>query len=67
MIIQGLNELWAEDRMPLPDVLARLEAMGSSAARGEPAVDIVCTEPRRTRVQGAYYYPHVPPSYPRPS
>jgi len=26
-VIQGLDEKWAEDRMPLPDVLARLEAM----------------------------------------
>ena len=26
-VIQGLDERWAEDRMPLPDVLARLEAM----------------------------------------
>ena len=26
-IIQGLDEKWAEDRMPLSDVLARLEAM----------------------------------------
>ena len=26
-VIQGLDEKWSEDRMPLPDVLAQLEAM----------------------------------------
>eukprot|EP00964_Phaeocystis_antarctica_P131354 scaffold95252_cov69-Phaeocystis_antarctica.AAC.1 len=31
-VIQGLDERWAEDRMPLPDVLARLEAMVVAAA-----------------------------------
>jgi len=31
-VIQGLNEQWAEERMPMPDVLARLEAMVVAAA-----------------------------------
>ena len=31
-VIQGLDEKWAEERMPLPDVLARLEAMVVAAA-----------------------------------
>ena len=31
-VIQGLNEQWAEDRMLLPDVLARLEAMVVAAS-----------------------------------
>jgi hypothetical protein len=30
-VIQGLSELWAEERMPLPNVLARLEAMVAAA------------------------------------
>ena len=36
-IIQGLDERWEEDRMPLPDVLARLEAMVVAAT--EEAAD----------------------------
>ena len=62
-VIQGLNENWAEERMPLPDVLARLEAMvvaaplssseaeAASAAAGEEArVCIICEEaPREVR------------------
>ena len=31
-VIQGLDEKWAEERMPLPNVLARLEAMVVAAA-----------------------------------
>ena len=58
-IIQRLDERWAEDRMPLPDVLARLEAMvvaataSSSEAEAEAAearVCIICEEaPREVR------------------
>ena len=55
----SLTEEWAEDRMPLPDVLARLEAMvvaataSSSEAEAEAAearVCIICEEaPREVR------------------
>jgi hypothetical protein len=59
-IIQGLDEKWAEERMPLPDVLARLEAMvvaataSSSEAEAAVAADarvcIICEEaPREVR------------------
>ena len=59
-IIQGLNELWAEDRMPLPDVLARLEAMvvaatassleAEAAVAADARVCIICEEaPREVR------------------
>ena len=59
-IIQGLNELWAEDRMPLPDVLARLEAMvvaatassleAEAAMAAEARMCIICEEaPREVR------------------
>jgi len=60
-VIQGLDEKWAEDRMPLPDVLARLEAMvvaaavssseAAAAAMAEEArVCIICEEaPREVR------------------
>ena len=60
-IIQGLDERWAEDRMPLPDVLARLEAMvvaatvssaeaEAAAAAEEARVCIICEEaPREVR------------------
>ena len=55
-VIQGLDEHWAEDRMPLPDVLARLEAMvvaatvSSSSAAEEARVCIICEEaPREVR------------------
>jgi hypothetical protein len=60
-IIQGLDEKWAEERMPLPDVLARLEAMvvaatalSSEAAAAVLAADarvcIICEEaPREVR------------------
>ena len=56
-VTQGLNELFAEDRMPLPDVLARLEVMvvaaaasSSEAAEEEARVCIICEEaPREVR------------------
>jgi len=64
-VIQGLDEHWAEDRMPLPDVLARLEAMvvaatvssseaeaaaATAAAAEEARVCIICEEaPREVR------------------
>ena len=57
-IAQGLDEHWAEDRMPLPDVLARLEAMvvaatassEAEAAEAEARVCIICEEtPREVR------------------
>ena len=60
-VIQGLSEQWAEDRMPLPDVLARLEAMvvaaavssseaEAAAAAEEARVCIICEEaPREVR------------------
>ena len=60
-VIQGLDERWAEDRMPLPDVLARLEAMvvaatvssseaEAAAAAEEARVCIICEEaPREVR------------------
>ena len=64
-VIQGLDEHWAEDRMPLPDVLARLEAMvvaatassseaeaavAAEAAAEEARVCIICEEaPREVR------------------
>ena len=60
-VIQGLDEHWAEDRMPLPDVLARLEAMvvaatvssseaEAAAAAEEARVCIICEEaPREVR------------------
>ena len=60
-VIQSLTEEWAEDRMPLPDVLARLEArvvaatVSSSeaeavAATEEARVCIICEEaPREVR------------------
>ena len=64
-VIQGLDEHWAEDRMPLPDVLARLEAMvvaatvssseaeaaaAAPAAVEEARVCIICEEaPREVR------------------
>ena len=58
-IVQGLDERWAEERMPLLDVLARLEAMvvaataSSSEAEAEAAearVCIICEEaPREVR------------------
>jgi hypothetical protein len=59
-VIQGLDEKWAEDRMPLPDVLARLEAMvvaaNASSLKAEAAVAadarvcIICEEaPREVR------------------
>ena len=58
-VVQGLDERWAEERMPLPDVLARLEAMvvaataSSSEAEAEAAearVCIICEEaPREVR------------------
>ena len=60
-VIQGLDEKWAEDRMPLPDVLARLEAMvvaatvssaeaEAAAAEEEARVCIICEEaPREVR------------------
>ena len=54
----SLTEEWAEDRMPLPDVLARLEAMvvaatassEAEAAEAEARVCIICEEtPREVR------------------
>ena len=59
-VIQGLNEMWAEDRMPLPDVLARLEAMvvaatassleAEAAMAAEARMCIICEEaPREVR------------------
>ena len=60
-IVQGLDERWAEERMPLPDVLARLEAMVVAAtassseaevaeAEAEARVCIICEEaPREVR------------------
>jgi len=59
-VIQGLDEHWAEDRMPLPDVLARLEAMvvaatassleAEAAMAAEARMCIICEEaPREVR------------------
>ena len=60
-VIQGLSELWAEERMPLPNVLVRLEALvvaaavssseAEAAAMAEEArVCIICEEaPREVR------------------
>ena len=60
-VIQGLTDEWGEDRMPLPDVLARLEAMvvaatvssseaEAAAAAEEARVCIICEEaPREVR------------------
>eukprot|EP00964_Phaeocystis_antarctica_P023208 scaffold12986_cov79-Phaeocystis_antarctica.AAC.1 len=47
-VIQGLDEKWAEDRMPLPDVLARLEAMVVAAtASSSEAEAAAATEEAR--------------------
>jgi len=59
-VIQGLSELWAEERMPMPDVLARLEAMvaaatassleAEAAMAADARVCIICEEaPREVR------------------
>jgi len=45
-VTQGLNELFAEDRMPLPDVLARLEAMVVVAAASSSEAEAVEEEAR---------------------
>ena len=36
-IVTGLDEHWEEDRMPLPEVLGRLEAMAVAAGADAPA------------------------------
>ena len=38
-VIQSLTEEWAEDRMPLPDVLARFEAMVVAATAASACAD----------------------------
>jgi len=53
-VIQSLTDEWAEDRMPLPDVLARLEAMvvaaTASSLEAEARMCIICEEaPREVR------------------
>ena len=55
-IVVGVTELWEEDRMPLSEVLERLEAMAvavnadASAAAAEARLCIVCEEaPREVR------------------
>ena len=55
-IVTGLKEEWEEDRMPLSEVLERLEAMAvavnadASAAAAEARLCIVCEEaPREVR------------------
>eukprot|EP00964_Phaeocystis_antarctica_P098395 scaffold64412_cov59-Phaeocystis_antarctica.AAC.2 len=55
-IVVGVTELWEEDRMPLSEVLERLEAMAVAAGADAPAVAtearlcIICEEaPREVR------------------
>jgi hypothetical protein len=59
-VIQSLTDEWAEDRMPLPDVVARLEAMvvaatassleAEAAVAAEARMCIICEEaPREVR------------------
>ena len=49
-VIQGLNEQWAEDRMPLPDVLERLEAMVVAASASVSAVAAAAAATEEARV-----------------
>ena len=55
-IVVGVTELWEEDRMPLSEVLGRLEAMAAAIGADTPAVAtesrlcIICEEaPREVR------------------